>query len=126
MEQKVGSGFGGWNSGHWVQLVALLPTFQGPLTTFWLVQALVPQMWKAVLNLLIKAHQVKPLGHRQAFLSCCSSSTGRLTLMTLTLKAVSAFISDSYMRVSNLPSPRAEDWAPFNLLALLHFSSCAC
>lgn len=46
------------------RLVALLPAFWGSLITFWLTQALVPQMWKAVLNPLIKAHQAKALWHR--------------------------------------------------------------
>lgn len=44
-------------------------------------------MWKAVPILLVKAHQVKPLWHRQTFLSSCSNCTGRLNLLTLTLEA---------------------------------------
>lgn len=44
-------------------------------------------MWKAVLILLVKAHQVKPLWHRQTFLSSCSNCTRRLNLLTLTLEA---------------------------------------
>lgn len=44
-------------------------------------------MWKAVLILLVKAHQVKPLWHRQTFLSSCSNCTRRLKLLTLTLEA---------------------------------------